>query len=261
MVLEEFRPKELFDTIEHRFRAEPPCSVIVGPSATAMGWIPYYSDAVQLPEGELRDRWLADASLGKVFAAGNRQPPPSYSGPGDLMRDLELNDFRAALSLDQPTVYLDRSQQPILIQFSAMGRIGYTPLRNRRANWFDEGIGSACAYLLEGGVHLRLFVRFKLGLAGQVAARWYTGHWPPNATATIDYLIDPVKRLAEISFAGTVVPQLTSYVGWKSVHEYRMESMSSKTFDSFVHSPGCQDALNRPSYTTMVKLGEPVAIK
>lgn len=235
MVLEEFRPKEIFDTFEHRMVNERPRSVIVGPSAAAIGWIPYYSDSTQLPEGEMRERWDTDSALREVFTAGNRPPPPLFTGPGDLLRDLELNDFRVALAVDQPTVYLNDRHQPTLIQFSAMGRIGYTPVRKaRRANWYDEGIGSSCAYLLEGGVHLRLFVRFKLGLAGQVFARWHTGHWPPNATVTIDYVINPEQGLAEIWFSGTVVPQLTSYVGWKAAHEYRIENMSGKTFDSFI---------------------------
>jgi hypothetical protein len=264
MVLAEFRPKEVFDTFEHPMGREPPRSVIVGPSAAAIGWIPYYSDAAQLPPGEIRDGWKEDPALREVFAAGNRPPPGLYTGPGDLMRDLELNDFRVAIALDQPTVYLNDANSPVLVQFSAMGRIGYTPVRKvSRTNWFDEGIGSSCAYLLDGdgGIHIKLFVRFKLGLAGQVAARWTTGHWPPNATATIDYVIDPESRQAEISFTGTVVPQLTCYVGWKSVHEYRMERMSRKTFESFIHSQGCQDALNRPHWNTTVLLNPPVLIE
>ncbi len=263
MVLKAFGPKETFDTIEHRMSSEAPRLVLVGPSATVFGWIPYYSDAAQLPSGELRERWEADQALREVFNSGNRQPPEAYSGPGDLMRDLELNDFRAAIAVDQPTVYLDGANQPVLVQFSAMARIGYTPIRKvKRANWYDEGVGSSCGYLLkeDGGIHIRMFVRFKLGLAGRVFARWQTGHWPPNATVTIDYVIYPEKRQAEISIAGTVLPQLTGYVGWKTAYEYRIGGMSGKTFDSFVQSVGCQDALNRPAWKTTVALGDPIEI-
>ena len=73
-------------------------------------------------------------------------------------------------------------------------------------------------------------------------------------TATIDYVMDPDNGRAEISFTGTVVPQLTSYVGWKSVHEYRMEDLSCKTYDSFLYSQGCQDAMNRPGHKEIVTL-------
>lgn len=256
MVLEEFGPKETFTTFEYRFSDENPSFAAVGPNAAAIGWIPYYSDPGQLPEGELRNRWKDDLSLGKVFESGNRQPPPRYSGPGDFMRDLDLNDFRAAIALDQPTVFLSQHGRPILLQFSAMARLGYTPLSWKAAllTKYFEGTGSACCHLLDDGIHLRLFVRFKLGFLGQLVARSYTGQWPPNATATIDYMIDPENGRAEISFTGTAVPQLTSYVDWRSVHEYRMENLSCKTYDSFLYSPGCQDALTRPCHKEIVTL-------
>ena len=256
MVLAEFRPKDTFAAFEHRFSGENPSYAVVGPNAAAIGWIPYYSDPGQLPEGELRDRWKDDVSLGKVLESGNRQPPPRFSGPGDFMRDLELNDFRAAIALDQPTLFLNQDRRPVLLQFSAMARLGYTPVSWKAAilTKYFEGTGSACCHLLNDSIHLRLFVRFKLCFLGQLAARSYTGQWPPNATATIDYAMDPENGRAEITFTGTVVPQLTSYVGWKAVHEYRMENLSCKTYDSFLYSPGCQDALNRPGHKEIVTL-------
>ncbi len=140
--------------------------------------------------------------------------------------------------------------------------MGYTPIRVRAANIakYFEGTGSACGHILNDGIHLRLFVRFKLCLFGQIAARVATGHWPPNATATIDYRIDPWSGRAEISFSGTVVPQLTSYVGWKAVHEYRMEELDSVTFRSFVESQGCQDAMTRQPHKEVVFIGRPTPV-
>lgn len=258
MVLNFFQPKDVFDRFEYRYSDAEPHYALVGPNAAAIAWIPYYSDPGQLPEGEFQRRWVEDSSLGKLFETGNREPPPEYSGPGDFIRDLEQNDFRAAIVLDVPTVFLDQDRKPVLIQFMAMARIGYTPVRFQMAHLAKhfEGTGSACGHILEDGIHIRLFVRYKLSLFGQIAARFYTGQWPPNATATIDYRIDPENRRAEISFTGTVVPQLTSYVGWKSVHEYRIERLSRVTYDSFVYSAGCQDAMSRPPHSEVVRLNK-----
>lgn len=263
MVRLTFRPLETFQRFEFRYSHDDVDCALVGPSAVGVGWIPFYSDAAQLPEGELRDRWKGDPTLAMVFESGNRQPPEHYSGNLDLIRDLEQNDFRSSICLDAPTIFLNRNGRPVLVQFLAMARIGYTAVRWGWAKIIkhSDGTGSACGHVLEGGIHLRLFVRFKLGTVGQLVAKQLSGHWPPNATTTIDYIMDPWARSAEISFSGTVVPQLTSYVGWKTVHQYRIEGLSNPAYESFIHSTGCQDALNRVWHREVVELAGPVFVK
>lgn len=263
MVLTRFPAKELFERVEFRYSNADPHYGLVGPSAAAVGWIPYYSDPAQLPPGALQDRWKSDPSLAKVFETGNRQPPEQYSGPLDLIRDLEQNDFRSAICLDAPTVFFSRQGEPVLVQFLAMARIGYTAVRWGWAKVIkhSDGSGNACGHVLDGGIHLRLFVRFKLGTIGQLVARKSTGHWPPNATSVIDYVMNPGTVRAEISFSGTIVPQMTSYVGWKAVHQYTIGDLSNPAYDSFVQSAGCQDALNRVGHREVADLLGPVFLK
>ena len=125
---------------------------------------------------------------------------------------------RACDAVDEPTAFLEGANQPVLVQC-----IGYTPIRKvKRANWYDEGAGNSCGYLLEEDGRYS-------HPAGQVFARWQTGHWPPNATVTIDYVIYPEKRQAEISLAGTVVPCNSPFGSSKRFRWLRMWRRSSTT--------------------------------
>jgi hypothetical protein len=263
MVLSSFRPGEIFERVECRYSNEHAHLAFVGPNAIAVAWIPYYSDPSQLPPGEMSARWETDASLSKVFQTGNRQPPEKYTGSSDLIRDLEQNDFRAAICIDAPTLYPSREGRPVSIEFLALSRIGLTATRLGWAKLVkhSEGVGNSCGHVLDHGIHVRLFARFKLSLAGQLIAKGFTGHWPPNATVAIDYVMDPESGRAEISFTGTVVPQLTSYVGWKAVHQYEIGEMSNQTYDSFIRSAGCQDAFARLPHKEVVVLEGPVKLK
>ena len=143
-----------------------------------------------------------------------------------------------------------------------MARIGYTAIRVARIVKYSAGAGNACGHILTGGpIHIRLFVRFKLGPLGQLAAWQLTGHWPPNATTTIDYILQPHDGRADVTFTGTLVPQITSYVGWKAVHEYKIGDLSNAAYDSFVESNGCQDALSQPLHREVTVLSDPIDVQ
>jgi hypothetical protein len=77
-------------------------SVIVGPSAALIGWIPVYQNQEQLPEGHLRDSWKEDSSIEPLLSTGNNPPSDAFTGPGDLIRSLNTREFRGAISIDQP---------------------------------------------------------------------------------------------------------------------------------------------------------------
>lgn len=248
MVLSKFRPLESFGRFEHRYSSEPVRYAMVGPSSVIINWFPVYTRKSEIQHQALRELWDKDPSLKNVLKTGNRQPPTKYSGPTDFIRDLETNDFRAAIAIDQPTIFLDHNLRPVLIELLAMSRIGYTNVRLGKVTFPFEGVGNACGHTLDNGIHIRLFVRVKLGPLGQIMAKLLTRNWPPNATAVIDYIMDPTRRLVEVSFSGTVFPTQTCYVDWKSIYEYRIEDLSIPTYESFVQSEGCQDALLRLPY-------------
>lgn len=227
---------------------------VVGLSVASVGWIPHYSE--EPPAGALREHWNDSAALPWLFKTGNTRPYDHYSDSKEFAGYLELNDFRAAIAIEAPTLQLDSNGDPVSIEFGHMARIGYTPVPAWPGRWNFDGIGSAGGLIqVEAGVVLiRLFVRFKLSLKGQVLAKVVAGHWPPNATMTIDYRLQPVYRSAEIHFKGTSVPSVRSYVDWRVTDEHRVEDLSWESFHGFMTSVGCQDALEERSSKRRINL-------
>lgn len=253
-----FRPREAFgDVVELRFGGCDAASILVGPGATAVGWIPYHNSPQSLPQ-HLGQRWEESQALRMVLASGNRQPPETYSGPQDLMRDLDLDDFRGAIGLDALTLYVDGNGEPVLLQFMPMARVGCTAVRLGRWVKWSGGTGSASGVvdMVDGAIDVTLFVRFKIDLKGQIAARFITGNWPPNATMTISYRIDLARKHADISFGSTMVPSMTGYLDWHRRVEHRIETLDWLEFRGFVESGGCQDALGRPPVVIRFPLRE-----
>jgi len=133
----------------------------------------------------LRSRWEADPGIGQLPQSGNMAPPDRYTGPAELARHLNTYDFRGALAIDQPTLFLDEARRPVLLEFLAMSRVGSTAMRGRLVGasldtWllYSARIGESCGDISvydDRAVTIRIFLRLKLGRRGQVAARAMTG--------------------------------------------------------------------------------------
>lgn len=252
--MKEFHPGSTFQEtgpLEYRWSNETPAYALVGPGAAAIGWIPFFNAADQLPEGQFRDRWRCDLALREVFGTGNAEPPSRFMGPGDFLRDLERNDFRSAIAMDAPTLFLDQNQRPVLLQFLGMHRIGYTPKRIRAISYSPQGVGDSTCQIFEDGAEIciRLYVKFKLSFLGQLVAVALTHKWPPNATQTIEYRINPVRREVKVLFQGTAVPQLSGYVDWERYANHKIDLLAYHSFEDFVNSEGCKDATARTRKT------------
>ena len=232
----------------------------VGNAAISIGWIPAYQKREQMPEGCLHDQWDLDESIALLLSTGNPSPPEKFSGPADLVRYLNFNEFRAAIAIDAPTLEIDADGKPVLLEFFSFARVGCTAIRpghfTQRLDWltfYSGGVNESCGevFVDANSVVIRLFVRAKLGFLGRLAARMKTGDWPPWATLTIEYVFDLKPLKTKVDFMGTSVPSQSRYVDWRKHSEYRIEyDMSEAAYEGFVRAGNCSDA---PGYRTQVR--------
>jgi len=148
--------------------------------------------------------------------------------------------------------------KPVSVAFRHMASIGGTPFRLGPGMWNSDGIGNTggLVQLTDQTILIRTFVRFKLSVLGQVAARLATRHWPPNATMMIDYKLRPQYKSAQVQFRGTSVPSVRSYLDWKLTDDHRLEDLDWESFQAFITSKGCQDAIEERTATREIWLSE-----
>lgn len=243
-------PASEFRLVEHRWAENGvPAAAYVGESACAVGWIPAYQTEDQLPAGFLREHWARDAAIPLLVGSGNQAPPERFDGPADLTRHLNTLDFRGAIAIDQPTLFTNTLGQPVMVQFLALARVGSTPVRMNRVLFYSAGVSSACGDISADRtrVVLRLFLRLKIGFGGQAVAAVMTGHWPPWATLSLEYVFNVQREhpSSHVVFGGTSVPSQRRYVGWKARSDYRLETdLSIAGYEGFVEAGGCRDALS-----------------
>jgi hypothetical protein len=229
-------------------------SALAGSSVALLGWIPFYHLVEELPEGFMRTAWSSDPSIPGLLGTGNLQPPRVFEkGETGLLRHLETRDFRGAICIAKPTLYLGELGKPVLLRFRALGRPGFTAIRPghfvpglKSIQLFDGGFGRrrGDVYLDGDRLTIRVFMRMKLGLAGQAYSRLRVGNWPPWATMMLEYTFDLRYQTAQVDFHGTAVPSQRRYMDWRLHSDYEIEKeLSAIGYEEFVEAGACQDAL------------------
>lgn len=216
---------------------------IQGPSVAIAGWIPQISDPGALAP-DLGDAWESRLDVRSLFSStGNREPSQEYYGPGAFQQDLVLGDFRAALAIDQPKLYLDRNGRIVRHTFWRLARVGYTPFRLGNFSYKARGTKRVSARVEEqpNGVLLKLWIKVKIGRLGDLGAWMITGHRAPWAILMVQYLMSG-DGAVKIEASGTRLPSQAVYVDWKRTCVHRAESCSLTSFDDFVQSGACADA-------------------
>lgn len=247
MILANFRPSvNELARVEHRWAEGAGfAEALTGRSAAAIGWIPAFQEPDQLPEGFLQDQWSRDSSIPLLLGSGNQAPPREFADAIDFQRHLNTLDYRAAICIARPTLYLNHERQPMRLHFDAIARVGCTAVRANPLLWYSAGVGMSSGEIsADGGrITIRLFIRMKLGPLGQVVARLQTNHWPPWATMAIEYTFDLRDDISVVRYLGTRIPSLRRYVGWQLDSEYRIEhDLSAAAYEGFIEAGGCQDA-------------------
>jgi len=251
-----FRPSKSFERVGHVWvKGEKAASAWVGPSAAAIGWIPFYLKRGDLAEGFLKKHWPDDPSIPLLLGSGNSAPPEWFSNADHFERHLDTLDFRGAIALNLPTLYLDKTGNPHSFYCMAMARVGTTVIRPgqvskklKSVQLYLGGISSSSGSVSSkpGRVEIKLFMRLKLGFLGRAVAAVKTGTWPPWATMMIDYAFDLEKAIptASARFVSTAIPSISRYVGWKQESLYALEEeLSGAGYNGFVEAGGCKDAL------------------
>ena len=217
-----------------------------GESVALVGWIPGAKSRGHLAEGFLKSEWLNDPSIPILLGSGNQRPPQVLDrGPTGLLRHLDTLDFRGAIALETPTLYIGNGK-PIFLRGRALARPGLTPFRLGPYQYSADGVGSRCGDVFQDGglVVVRIFLRMKLGFLGQLAAKAMTWHWPPWATLMVEYAFDTRNLGVAVSFSGTAVPSQRRYVDWKLESDHDIETeLSGAGYHEFVEAGDCQDAL------------------
>ena len=249
--------KNAFKAITHRWSQNGAAtSILVGESATLIGWVPFYEEYTQLDVASpLREKWESgDISIPPLLSTGNRRPNDQFDGPGELQRFLHSKDFRAALSIDQPTLSINAEGDPVELTFLALSHVGFTSVRPEhfipKFDWllfYSGGTSYSCGDILEnaGKITIRSYISLKLGFLGRAAGRYMTGHWPPWANLMIEYEFERDNfRDARVTFCGSAVPSQSRYLGWKIISDYRMDrDMTNSGYEGFVTAGSCCNAL------------------
>lgn len=217
---------------------------VQGPSVAIVGWIPRVEGAESIGSHELGQAWESRLDVRSLFGStGNGEPNQQYLGPGKFQEDLGLCDFRGAIGINEPQVYLDRHGKACRLTFWRMARVGYTPFRVHNVTYRARGTKRASVQVdcTEDSVRIRLWIKVKIGWLGNIGAWMLTGHRAPWAQIMIDYRIS-ATGLVQVECFGTRLPSQTVYVDWNKEHVYRAEYCSLRSFDEFVQSGQCQDA-------------------
>ncbi|HEY3739773.1 MAG TPA: hypothetical protein VGL53_08010 [Bryobacteraceae bacterium] len=260
----ELQPYGSFQRLGYRWEKNGHDDVaLVGESATLVGWIPFYQAPDQLPEGFLKGAWgMGVPSIPILLNSGNNAPPEKFDGPGGLKRFMGLHEFRAAVSLDVPTLWLNARGEPTSLEFLAMAQVGTTPFRAEHLispkMWYTHHSGGdarAAGDISEqaGCITIRLFLRMRLGWLSRQVGKALEGDEPPWANMMIEYTFDFRDGFGRASFWGTAVPSQHHYSNWKKVSTYEIESqMSGAAYHGFVRAGGGMDALPE-RYSTVLR--------
>jgi hypothetical protein len=162
------------------------------PSVAALGWIPLRTAEDQLP-ADYRSTFRERLALRLLLQSGNSMPPPSFAGRADLMEFLTGKDFRAALAIDEPTLYCEPDGTPRRFTCWRGHRVGFTPIPNQFGTWFDPMPGDCdeCFTVTKAGNQITVnnWMGFKLGKLADWVGVPMTGHRAPSAIIQVQLVM------------------------------------------------------------------------
>lgn len=88
-------------------------SCIQGPALACRSWIPFYANRDELDDCELKENWNSDPAIPLVLGSGNGRPNEQFYRKDEFVQNLHLKEYRAAIGIDQPTLYLDRDRRVV----------------------------------------------------------------------------------------------------------------------------------------------------
>ncbi len=231
--------------------------VIHGPSATAIGWIPFQPLlGSRLPTSYARHPQTL--GLRAMFRTGNRPEPPSdLRGRSTYRGFIDARNFRGALCLSGVKFTDHGDGRDADIEASVDDFIGYTPLRAKGRfgkfdydlAWHEKGLGKIWTEIEKGPTYatLRRTAEFRIGKWGNVGSALLTGYWAPFAWMSIDYTVWIDGRI-RIEFRGSSIPSQSFYVAWRRVRRHSMFTLDRSQITGFLSTGADLPALGRTHF-------------
>lgn len=180
-----------------------------------------------------------------MLRSGNRRPNEEFDGPDDFDQQLGLKDLRAALAIDEPSIYADAEGNVIGVTFRRLAMEGYTPARLGPVTITLAGRKKSASVSVHFQSHeatVETWIRFKIGRVGDLVARAVSDHWAPWAIVKLIYTVTTSGSVTMTCF-GSSVPSHSIYVDWQLEARYRMEERCTMAaFLKFMQTQWCRDA-------------------
>ena len=237
---------------------------LYGPSTAAIGWIPYYGIGDAFTKSDWRTAFHNERPIRMLFATGNPEPQPEFSGPVRFADRLDLGDFRAAVAIRTPVLGLDVRRRPVSFRFGQFLRVGRTPIPFMRESLQiqlpgrgadDQRFGRVTPRVRfsHHAVVLHLEYLFKLGKLADLAGAVLTGKFAPFAWIRLKYRIDTDGH-CRLEIQHSVVPSVRWYIermdsngdtgDWEAFESNLMEQRPFQEFREFVDTESSERGPN-----------------
>ena len=182
---------------------------------------------------------------------GNAPPIEQFDDAAQFCRLLLLQDFRAAVAIARPRLFLDESRGVTGVDFWYLQEVGFTPVRRAAATIHCSGRAAKCrsAQLQPETAEIDLSMSFKLGWFADLYGKAKTKFWAPSPSVRLKYTI-AASGLVTIEVSASHVPSHSVYVDWARKLDYRIESGAWEFFHEFLTLGFCVTAPTFEVYMT-----------
>lgn len=238
---------------EGRWAPRGACPVFIeAPDLACLSWIPFYESREDLGPCPLKENWDTEPAIPLMLKHGNVPPIEQFDDDAQFLRLLLLREFRAAVAIVRPRLFLDANRQITGVDFLYLHEVGYTPLRKGPATFHFPGKADRhrSAQLRSGTATIDFSMGFKLGRIADAVGKYKTGHWAPSPSVRFRYTIAG-SGLITIEVSASHVPSHSVYVDWVRRREYHMEKEGTmESFCGFLESGFCVTAPTFGVYRT-----------
>jgi hypothetical protein len=235
-----------------QFQGIRPFARLNGPSVICTAWIPYYARSEELPDcgfrryAEANRKWWRPSAMDFMFRSGNPQPF-NYGSRAELLVELQRNEFRGILALDDISALVTRDGEFMGAEFAYLGAAGYTPVRRKpgAARMICKGYSDGdyeIGVIPREYLTIDIWHSFKLGRAVDLAQYLLTWQRATSAMMRIRYTFTSSQDV-EISLSGSAVPSQTHLVGWNDYQgSYDMMRAGEPEISGFFSAGRCVTA-------------------
>lgn len=201
--------KKTEKNIKHRFQF---------PSIQGIGWIPYFGELKDLPQGNgyaayAQNRSHIIKAFNVLFKSGNKPDPSDdkLKTYMDLDEFLKTRNYRAALVLRNIELYcFDDGTYEVYGDYLPKGKVvGFTPIRSILPFFYWKGVCGkenlpSRTYELDG-VEISYQITVQICLLGNLFSKFFTGYYAPFVKLRVTYYLKN-DGTCLIGLTGSVIP-------------------------------------------------------